>query len=241
MLFRSALSALMLSVPETRERRLDPGRLIDDLRVPAARHRRFLLVVLPAAPWVFGVAASAYAILPTLVAHQVPGYETAFSGLLCFVGLGSGFLTQQLAKRLDSPHSSRAVAVGLAVTVAGMLLAWWTASTLSVAAALVAAVVLGSAYGLLLVSGLQEAQRVADPEGLAGVIAVFYSLAYVGFFVPVLLASLADVWTYPQMFAAGAVIALACLTVVLVSWRRHLPSPIEPEPEIEAVAHATLA
>ena len=219
-----ALSTLMLSVPETRPRNLAPGRLRDDLRVPAARHRRFLLVVVPAAPWVFGVAASAYAILPTLVAHQLLGYETAFSGLLCFVGLGCGFVTQQLARRVDTPHSSRAVAVALVVTIAGMLLAVWASATLSILATLVAAAALGSAYGLLLVSGLMEAQRIADPDGLAGVVAVFYSLAYVGFFVPVLLAALADTWTYPQMFAAGAVIALGCLVVVASSWRRHLPS-----------------
>lgn len=226
-----ALSTLMLSVPETRPRTLTPGRLRDDLRVPAARHRRFLLVVVPASPWVFGVAASAYAILPTLVAHQLPGYETAFSGLLCFIGLGCGFITQQLAKRVDTPHSSRAVAVALVVTVAGMLLAVWASATLSILATLVAAAALGSAYGLLLVSGLMEAQRIADPDGLAGVVAVFYSLAYVGFFVPVLLAALAGRWTYPQMFAAGAVIALGCLAVVVSSWRRHLPQRLhEPAP-----------
>ena len=221
-----ALSTLMLSVPETRPRVTAPGRLRDDLRVPAARHRRFLLVVLPAAPWVFGVAASAYAILPVLVAHQVPGYETAFSGLLCFIGLGCGFITQHLAKRFDTPHSSRAVAVALGVTVAGMVLAVWASTTLSILATLVTTAVLGSAYGLLLVSGLMEAQRVANPDGLAGVVAVFYSLAYIGFFIPVLLATLADVFTYPQMFAGGAVIAAGCLAVVVSSWRRHLPQPL---------------
>lgn len=37
--------------------------LRDDLRIPIFAHRRFLGVVLPVAPWVFGAAASAYAVL----------------------------------------------------------------------------------------------------------------------------------------------------------------------------------
>lgn len=219
------LSTLMLTVPETRTRPASPGRLRDDLRVPAARHRRFLFVVLPSAPWVFGVAASAYAILPALLAHQVPGYETAFSGLLCFIALSSGFATQQLAKRVDTPRNARAVAVGLAITVAGLALAAWAAATLSLVATVLAAIVLGAAYGLLLVSGLQEAQRIAGPDDLAGMVAVYYSVAYLGFFVPVLLASLAGALTYPQMFAGGAVLALGCFGVVVSCWRRHLPPP----------------
>lgn len=220
----AGLGALILTAPETQARSIAPGRLVDDLRIPAARHRRFLLVVLPAAPWVFGVAASAYAILPALLVDQVRGYEVGFSGLLCVVGLGCGFVAQQLAKRVDTPHSSRAVVVGLAVAVVGLVLAAGAASTLSIAAALVAAAVLGTAYGLLLVSGLQEAQRIAGPDGLAGAVAVYYSLAYLGFFVPALLAALAGTFTYPQMFAGGAVLALGCTGVVVASWRRHLPT-----------------
>ena len=67
-------------------------------------------------------------------------------------------------------------------------------------------------------------RTVGHGRSVADADAVFYSLAYVGFFVPVLLAALAGTWTYPQMFAAGAVIALGCLAVVVSSWRKHLPS-----------------
>ncbi|GAB3692163.1 MFS transporter [Nocardiopsis oceani] len=218
------LAAAALRVPETLRKASGKRRLRDDLRVPAVGHRRFFLVVVPMAPWVFGTAASAYAVLPNLLAHRVPGYEVGFSGLMCLVALAFGVLSQQVAKRVDSPHSSRAVAVALGATAGGMALAVWAATVLSVPAALVAAAVLGSAYGLLLVSGLQETQRIAGPDGLAGLTAVYYSLTYLGFFVPAVLAALAPWFGYPAMFAVGAALALLCVLVVAVCWRRHLPA-----------------
>lgn len=219
------LAVPALSAPETTPRQTNPGRLRDDLRIPSARHRRFLLVVLPMAPWVFAVAACAYAILPALVAHQVPGNEIGFSGLLCFVALSCGFATQQLAKSVDTPRSARAVAVGLAVTVVGMATAAWAAATLDLRVTVLAAAVLGCAYGLLMVSGLQEAQRIAGPDDLAGIIAVYYSISYLGFFVPTIFGALSRRLSYPALLGGGAVVALGCLVVVLLSWRRHLPGP----------------
>ncbi|WP_067607073.1 MFS transporter [Nocardiopsis listeri] len=228
------LAVVMSRAPETHSRRdrgdgAAPGRLLDDLLVPAALHRRFLLVVVPMAPWVFGASATAYAVLPNLVAHRVPGYEVGFSGLLCLVALAFGVLSQQAAKWVDSPHSSRAVVVALGLTAVGMALAVRAASTLTVPMALVAAAVLGAAYGLLLVSGLQEVQRIAGPDRLAGLTAVYYSLAYLGFFVPAALAGLAHWFDYPTMFAVGAALALLSVVVVALSWRRHLPTAPDPE------------
>ncbi|MEU3020315.1 MFS transporter [Nocardiopsis sp. NPDC007018] len=220
-----ALALVLLGAPETHARSTTPRRLMDDLRVPDAFHRRFLLVVVPMAPWVFGTAASAYAVLPDLLAHRVPGFEIGFSGLLCLVALASGVLSQQVAKRVDSPHSSRAVVAALAVAAAGMALAVWASTALTVTAALVAAAVLGAAYGLLLVSGLQEAQRIAGPDRLAGLTAVYYSLTYLGFFVPASLAALTRWFGYPAMFAVGTGLALLCVLAVSLSWRRHLPAP----------------
>ena len=218
-----SLAVPALSAPETIARQTVPGRLRDDLRIPAARHRRFLLVVLPMAPWVFAVAACAYAILPALVAPQVPGDEIGFSGLLCLVALTCGFVVQQVARSLDTPRSARAVAVGLAVTVVGMSLAAWAAATLDLRVTVLAAAVLGCAYGLLMLSGLQEAQRIAGPDDLAGIIAVFYSISYLGFFVPTVFGALSGSLSYPVMLGGGAVLAAACLLVVVLGWSRHLP------------------
>ena len=219
-----AAGALLLRAPETRQRPTAPGRLLDDLRIPSASHRRFLLVVAPTAPWVFGTAASAYAILPGLLAVRMPGVAIGLAGLMCLVALGCGVGVQVAARRLDTPDSGRGVAVAIAVAVPGMVLAALTATTSSALLGLVAAAVLGAAYGLLLVGGLQEVQRIAGPDDLAGLTAVFYSLSYVGFFIPALLAGLHPYLGYPTLFTAGAVLALGCLGVVLLGWRRHLPA-----------------
>ena len=198
----------MWGAPETRGRLQTPGRLRDDLKVPALAHRRFLYVVLPMAPWVFGTAASAYAILPGVMMTMVPGMEVGFSGLLCFVALSCGVLSQQFAKRLDSRSSARAIGIAMFLTIIGLLIAGWAAASLSLTVAIIAAAVLGAGYGLLLVSGLSEVQRIAGPTGLAGLTAVYYSFTYLGFFVPAVLALLTPWFTYPVMFAAGAVIAV---------------------------------
>lgn len=221
---------LIVPVPETRPREAARGRytladLRADLRVPKARHRRFLYVVVPMAPWVFGTAASAYAILPNLLAHRVPGYTLAYSALMCLIALGCGVAVQPLAKRIDDPRNSLACAVAVAVTLVGLLLASLAAIVLDPWFAAIAAAVLGSAYGLLLVSGLQEIQRIAGPDDLAGLTAVYYTLSYVGFFVPMVLAVLAKWFSYPVMFVAGAVVAACCLGMVVWAWSRHLPEP----------------
>ncbi len=220
----AAAGAVLLSAPETRQRPSEPGRLRDDLRIPAAGHRRFLYVVAPTAPWVFGTAASAYAILPGLLAAQVPGLAVGFSGLMCLVGLGTGLAIQAAARRLDDPRSVRGVAVATAVVIPGMALAALTATTRWALLGLVASAVLGAAYGLLLVGGLQEVQRIATPDDLAGLTAVYYSLSYLGFFVPAILAALNPVVGYPALFAVGAVLATVCLVVVLANRRTALPA-----------------
>ena len=82
----------------------------------------------------------------------------------------------------------------------------------------------GAIATLALVAGLSEVQRIATPDDLAGLTAVYYSLTYVGFCVPVALAALSVRWTYAQMFLGGLVIAAVCLAIVASAWRAHLPT-----------------
>lgn len=214
---------LLVPAPETRLRSSEPGRLLDDLKIPSAMHRRFLLVVVPAAPWVFGTAATAYAIVPGLMAQQVGNYRIGFSGLLCLVTLGCGVVIQAVGKRIDSVRSARGTVVALAVTIPAMLIAAVAAHTLSIGWSIAAAALLGISYGMLLISGLQEIQRIAGPDDLAGLTAVFYSLTYLGFFIPTILAALEKWFDYREMFVGGAVIAAVSLGFVSLWWAKHLP------------------
>lgn len=216
----AALATLLLiGAPETRARQTQPGRLIDDLKIPSAGHRRFLFVVLPVAPWVFGAAASAYAVIPGLMATRTAGVPIAFAGLCCVLGLAAGFGLQSLGRRIDRPSGVRGVVVALVMVAAGMAIAALAAHVLTVWAALLAAVVLGCGYGMAMIAGLLEVQRIAGPDDLAGLTAVFYGVTYLGFAVPAILAWISETWVsigYPQMFGFGVVAALVCLAITVV-------------------------
>ncbi len=215
------------NVPETRQRATAPTRLRDDLKIPSLSHRRFLYVVVPLAPWVFGAAIGCQAILPTLMAPKVGGAPMAFAALISVVTLSCGFGIQALARRIDRSDSARASQVALLLLVAGMALAALASAILTIWAVLVAAVVLGAGYGIALVAGLSEVQRIAQPGDLAGLTAVYYALTYLGFAVPATLAYLHDYIpgvTYPWMFGFGAVAAAATLGMISRRSRRDLPS-----------------
>ncbi|MGE2834293.1 MFS transporter [Mycobacterium sp. SMC-4] len=209
-------AAFLATAPETRTPSA-PGR--PGFAVPSALRRRFLLVVVPVAPWVFGAAASAYAILPALMAERVAAAPIAFSALMCVVTLGVGFTVQQLGRRLGA-GGSRAIVVALGLLIVGMAAAAVAASVLTVWAALGAAAVLGAGYGLALLAGLQEIQRIAGPDDLAGLTAVFYSLSYLGFAVPAVLAVVGRSVSYPAMFGFGTLAAALCMAVAALGVRR---------------------
>jgi MFS family permease len=219
---------VLLRVPETRQRlpREERAPLLDDLRITAVRHPRFLRVVVPLAPWVFGCAGCAFAVLPSLLTDQVGGFPIAFAGVMAILALGCAIGIQAVARRIDTPSSARASIVALTIVGAGMALAGWASTALSLPIGVVAAVVLGTGYGLALVAGLSEVARIAGPGQLAGLTAVFYSLTYIGFFVPMALAWLRDTWSYGEMFGFGTVAVALCLAIVVVSSRTALPDRI---------------
>ena len=66
------------------------------------------------------------------------------------------------------------------------------------------AIVLGMGYGLCLVAGLVEVQRLAHPEALAGLTAIYYVLTYIGFAVPFVLALAAHLTGYATLLLITA-------------------------------------
>lgn len=218
-----AAAALLVTAPETRVRAISPRPAANawwtDLAIPGVSHRRFLLVVVPLAPWVFGAGATAYAVLPALMTDHVAAAPIAFSALLCAVTLGVAFGVQHLGRSLLS-GGALGVVIALGLVAAGMALAAWASAALMIWATLTAAAVLGAGYGMALVAGLQEIQRIATPDDLAGLTAVFYSLCYLGFGVPAAMVFLSRYASYPLMFGVGAVAAVGCLAVTAIGVRR---------------------
>ena len=227
MLLMLVSGAWLLRAPETRPAAPGPrpsiGDLLARLRVPAVAHRRFLRVVIPVAPWVFGAAATAYAILPALLSEHAGRYPIAFAGLMTAVTLVCGVGIQSIGRGIDTHRSARASVIAMTVIAAGVSLAVLAVSTSALSAGLLAAAVLGCGYGLALVAGLSEVQRLAEPEDLGAVTAVFYSLTYLGFFIPMICAGLNTWLSYPTMLLVGAVLATLTLIEVAVAWSAHLP------------------
>jgi hypothetical protein len=221
-LLAAAVLGPLLRLPETR-----------GMPVPRAggqfagvRHPRFRRVVLPMAPWIFGSAGVAYAIMPQLVGERVGSWGLVYATAVTVCTLGAGVLVQPLAKRLDRTTSARGVLVGMVVMSGGLAVSAAAAVVRSPVLALVAAVVLGGAYGIAVVSGLLELTRLARPADLAALTGVYYALAYVGFLLPSLLALLSPVASYPVMLGALVLVALAGTVLIARHSRHHLPTPL---------------
>jgi MFS family permease len=211
-------------VPETRSRIRPAGGFWADLKVPAAGHRRFLRVVLPMAPWIFAGPGVSYATMPQLVADRVGRWGLAYATLQTVLTLAVGVLVQPLAKRLGARSTTRAILIAMALMTLGMGVGALNAAERSPWLGLLSAVPLGAAYGMAMVSGLVEIQRIATAEDLAGLTGVYYALAYTGFLLPTVLAALSSVASYTETLTAVAFLALVCLLVIRV-WGRGTAVP----------------
>jgi MFS family permease len=229
----AAVIPLLLRCPETRPPAVGGvvGTGASRFSVPTARHPRFLRVILPMAPWVFGAAGVAYATMPQVVGGRLGHWDLAYSTLLTVCTLGAGAAVQPIAKRLDRVTDARAVVISMIIMSCGLGISVVGAYLRSPWLALAAAVVLGCAYGIAVVSGLLEIQRITPAAELAGITGVYYALAYVGFLLPTVLAALSGLASYPVMLGALALIALAGTAVIASSTRAHLPLLATDEPE----------
>ncbi|HWD01588.1 MAG TPA: MFS transporter [Amycolatopsis sp.] len=211
----AVVAVLAWRVPETVTGTAAPG-----VRQRALKHAvlspEFLRRILPSAPLVFGVATTSFAVLPALL--PVPVAPVASSGAIAGLTLGSGLLVQPVARALERRSSPLVLSGGLGLTVLGFLLAALSTALGQALLTLPAAVVLGAAYGMLLVGGLSRVEALAEPPDLAGVTAIFYCLAYLGFAAPYVFAAVDVVVPAPLAFVVAA--GLAAVLVVVTAPRR---------------------
>ena len=192
--------------------------------LPSLRHPRFYKVVAPMAPWVFAAPAVAFALLPSVVVATHATDGIALTAVVATVTAMAGVLIQPVARRLDAQAAgNRAATLGLAVVVAGLVLSAFTVHEHRTWLLLPSAIVLGMGYGLCLVAGLVEVQRLAHPEALAGLTAIYYVLTYIGFAVPFVLALAAHLTGYATLLLITA--GLALVTAVWVRLQARAPTP----------------
>jgi hypothetical protein len=170
----------------------------------------FWLTVAPAAPLVFGSVSTAVVILPEEVT-SARTLSAGFAGLMTALAFAAGVAVQPLARRLAAASTGNVA--GLLCAAAGTGLGAAAAFGGNRILAGIAAVLLGLAYGLCLVSGLRQAERLAGPEDRGAVVACYYALAYVGFAAPYLAAGLG-----PVAGKAGALAVMAGIAAALAVW-----------------------
>ncbi len=194
------------------------------LRVPSLNHPRFRQLVLPMAPWVFGTAGIAYAIVPQAMTGRVGHWALLYATILTVVTLGSGVLIQPVARRLDHAHRPRAILAGMAAVSAGTAVAAVAVALRSPWLGAIAAVVLGAAYGVALVAGLIEIHRMSRPEDRATLTGIFYAITYVGFLLPTVVAAGGRCMTTAAELGVLSVLALGCTFLILASRKVALPA-----------------
>ena len=211
-------------VPETVGTEQDAGARV---RLPHRTMRRFRRVVVPMAPWIFAAPAIGFALLPSIVgtAHAADGI--AVTAAITSLTAVSGVLIQPIARRLGTGAQTHGV-VGLIVLAGGLALAALTADLGEIWLLVPCAIVLGGAYGFCLVAGLHEVQRIAPPQRLAGLTAVFYAFTYLGFGAPYLVSLSASAASYPVLLVVIG--GLALLTAAWVGWaantEEHALNPV---------------
>ena len=207
----TAAAAVLAGTPEGSAER--PGRPQPAGRrwPPAAvRTRRFWLAVAPGSPLVFGSVALAIVVLPEEVT-SARTLSAGFAGLMTALSFATGVAVQPFARRL--PDMLAGAVAGLVCAAAGAAVGIAAAASSDRVLAGVAALLLGLAYGLCLVSGLRQAEHMAGPDERGAVIACYYALAYLGFVVPYLVAGLGAL-----AGKTGAFVALTVIIAALALW-----------------------
>jgi predicted MFS family arabinose efflux permease len=207
----AAAAAVLARTPQGSAGRLRRPRRAGRRWPPAAvRTRRFWLAVAPGSPLVFGSVALAIVVLPEEVT-SARTLSAGFAGLMTALSFAAGVAVQPFARRLPDMLAGAVAGLGCAAVGAAVGIAAVASADRVLAGA--AAVLLGLAYGLCLVSGLRQAEHMASPDERGAVIACYYALAYLGFAAPYLadgLGALAG--------RSGAFVALTAIIAGLALW-----------------------
>ena len=207
----TAAAVALAGTPErTAGPRIQPRRAGRRWPPAAVRTSRFWLAVAPASPLVFGSVALAIVVLPEEVT-SARTLSAGFAGLMTALSFAAGVAVQPFARRFHDALAG--VVTGLACAAAGAAVGIAAVAAADRVLAGLAAVLLGLAYGLCLVSGLRQAEHMASPDERGAVIACYYALAYVGFAVPYLAAGLGVL-----AGKSGAFVALTAIIAVLALW-----------------------
>jgi Major Facilitator Superfamily len=194
----------------------------------AVRTRRFWLTVAPAAPVVFGAVSLALVVLPEEVT-SARTMSAGYAGLMTALAFAAGIGVQPAARRLAVRSAYAGLLAGLSAALAGSAVSVAAVASVSPALAGVAAALFGLSYGLCLVCGLSQVERLAGEGDRGAVVACYYVLTYLGFAMPFAVDGLNDALGRTGTFAAlagGAAALTAWMGVQAARARTASRSPV---------------
>jgi hypothetical protein len=137
----------------------------------------------------------------------------------------SGIAVQPFARRLGGYGRGRTQVVGLIVATLALAACALPGFPDPVLLEPAVAMLLGAGYGILLVAGLVEVERLAHHGETAGLLALFYVFTYLGLGVPYLLALLARNHGYTLPLLIAALFTLVTIPLAAAGARRSAVSP----------------
>jgi len=214
----------MLRIPETHA--AEAGRRMRvSFGVPPSARQSFLVVVVPAAVWVFGFPSSGFALFPVLVSDSISVSDVTVAAAAGALTAWSGIMARPLVGRIGP---GAALPIGMATGTAGYI-----AGTVAFAAdlwplVLLAAPLLGAASGTITVSCLSLIGLMADDARRGSLTSTFYLLAYPGMAMPLLITTLATVSSTAGVLIGVSVVAASCSIGVLIAARRDIIESAQP-------------
>jgi hypothetical protein len=176
---------LVMGAPETVT--CDSTRKIrPNLGMPRGTGRDFVMVIAPTAFGVFGMPSLVFGLFPVLLKPAMPGIAVLISGLLGFMVTWSTLPAQALVSRIG-PY--RGAPLALACGATGTTLGAIAFATDTWGLVIGAAVLMGSASGFAMTSGLRFVDIICLPEDRGALTGSFYAVAYVGMMNPLLVST----------------------------------------------------
>ncbi|MGO2326066.1 MFS transporter [Glutamicibacter arilaitensis] len=186
--------------------------------------QRFYRIVLPAAPWVFGMAATGFAIVPAL-SNGAGESSLFYTTLAVAVTMGMGTLIQPFVKRFNDLSKIQLLMAGLATSLAGLLLMIVVSLSGSEFLGTIAFVIAGAANGILLVAGLSQVLDLAGSADVGKLTGRFYMCCFIGFTFPTFFALWRSI-AHPAIFIG--ILAVLCLLSMMQVYRsrKYLPNVV---------------
>lgn len=200
---------LLMRVGETHEPNPNAPLRVQ-LGVPVESRSAFLLIVVPAAIWVFAFPSTAFALFPVLLRDSIDGSEVVLAGASGVLTSWGAFVARPLVNRIGA---RRALPVGVLMGSAGYVAGivafgtdWW-------GLLLPGAIALGAASGTISAGCLTVLGEISEDANRGKLTSTFYLLAYPGMAMPLFITTVGGL-VGEQAGFSGVTVVLTAVTIL---------------------------